>query len=101
MVVVYVLWRCIKAVNGVNSVNYNGVAIFACNLAKVWKLGNARWTPSAPEVDYCYLTATGCNRVDKLARKTVLTVYNVAHLAGFDIVGDITLKDHITGKIYK
>ena len=37
----------------------------------------------------------------RLARKTILTVYNVAHLAGFDIVGDITLKDHITGKIYK
>ena len=36
-----------------------------------------------------------------LAKKTVLTLYNVAHLAGFDIVGDITLKDHITGKIYK
>lgn len=37
----------------------------------------------------------------KLARKTILTVYNVAHLAGFDIVDDITLKDHTTGKIYK
>jgi len=41
------------------------------------------------------------NTKQRLARKTILTVYNVAHLAGFDIVGDITLKDHNTGKIYK
>ena len=37
----------------------------------------------------------------RLARKTILTIYNVAHLSGFDVVGDITLKDHNTGKIYK
>ena len=41
------------------------------------------------------------NAKQRLARKTILTVYYVAHLAGFDIVGDITLKDHHTGKIYK
>ena len=36
-----------------------------------------------------------------LARKTILTLQNVAHLAGFDIVGQIKLKDHDTGREWK
>ena len=35
----------------------------------------------------------------KLARKVIKTLQNVAHLAGFDIVGRIVLRDHKTGKI--
>ena len=34
-----------------------------------------------------------------LAKKVIKTIQNVAHLAGFDIVGRITLKDNKTGKI--
>ena len=34
-----------------------------------------------------------------LAKKTIKTLQNVAHLAGFDIVGKITLKEHNSGKI--
>ena len=36
---------------------------------------------------------------DILARKVIKTLQNVAHLAGFDIVGKITLRDHKTGEI--
>ncbi len=36
-----------------------------------------------------------------LARKTILTLQNVAHLAGFDIVGQIKLKDHDTGREWR
>ena len=36
---------------------------------------------------------------DILAKKVIKTIQNVAHLAGFDIVGRITLKDNKTGEI--
>ena len=36
---------------------------------------------------------------EKMAKKVILTIQNVAHLAGFDIVGRIVLRDHKTGKI--
>lgn len=36
-----------------------------------------------------------------LAKKCILTIQNVAHLAGFDIDGRIRLKDHKSGEIYK
>lgn len=39
------------------------------------------------------------NERDILAKKTIKTLQNVAHLAGFDIVGKITLKEHKSGKI--
>jgi len=35
------------------------------------------------------------------AMKTIKTLQNVAHLAGFDIVGRIELKEHTSGRIYK
>ena len=35
---------------------------------------------------------------DELAKKVIKTIQNVAHLAGFDIVGRITLMDRKTGK---
>ena len=34
-----------------------------------------------------------------LAKKVIKTIQNVAHLAGFDIEGRITLRDNKTGKI--
>jgi hypothetical protein len=34
-----------------------------------------------------------------LAKKVIKTIQNVAHLAGFDIVGKITLREHKTGEI--
>ena len=36
---------------------------------------------------------------DILARKVIKTIQNVAHLAGFDIVGKVTLRDNKTGEI--
>ena len=36
-----------------------------------------------------------------LANKVIKTIQNVAHLAGFDIVGRITLKDNKTGKEWR
>lgn len=39
------------------------------------------------------------NERDILARKVIKTIQNVAHLAGFDIVGKITLREHKTGEI--
>ena len=36
-----------------------------------------------------------------LARKTIVTLQNVAHLAGFDIVGKIRLREHDTGREWK
>lgn len=33
--------------------------------------------------------------------KTIKTLQNVAHLAGFDIVGRIELREHKSGRIYK
>lgn len=35
---------------------------------------------------------------EKLAIKVIKTIQNVAHLAGFNIVGNITLHDNKTGK---
>ena len=35
------------------------------------------------------------------AMKTIKTLQNMAHLAGFDIVGKIELRDHKTGRIWK
>ena len=35
------------------------------------------------------------------AMKTIKTLQNVAHLAGFDIVGKIELKDNNTGRVWK
>ena len=37
----------------------------------------------------------------ELERKTILTLQNVAHLAGFDIVGKIKLKEHREGREWK
>ena len=36
---------------------------------------------------------------DILAKKVIKTIQNVAHLAGFDIVGKITLREHKSGEI--
>ena len=36
-----------------------------------------------------------------LARKVVKKLQNVAHLAGFDIVGRVTLRDNETGKEWR
>lgn len=33
--------------------------------------------------------------------KTIKTLQNVAHLAGFDIVGRIELREHKSGRIYR
>ena len=38
---------------------------------------------------------------DFLAKKVIKTIQNVAHLAGFDIVGTVVLKDNKTGEIIK
>lgn len=38
---------------------------------------------------------------EKLARKVILTVQNVAHLAGFDIVGRLELRDKESRRIYR
>lgn len=38
---------------------------------------------------------------ERLAGKVVKTLQNVAHLAGFEIVGRITLRDVQSGKDYK
>ena len=35
------------------------------------------------------------------ATKTIKTLQNVAHLAGFDIVGRIELREHRSGRIFK
>lgn len=35
------------------------------------------------------------------ATKTIKTLQNVAHLAGFDIVGRIELREHKSGRIYR
>ena len=35
------------------------------------------------------------------ATKTIKTLQNVAHLAGFDIVGRIELREHNSGRIYR
>ena len=35
------------------------------------------------------------------ATKTIKTLQNVAHLAGFDIVGRIELREHKSGRIFK
>lgn len=35
------------------------------------------------------------------AQKTIKTMQNVAHLAGFDIVGRIELREHKSGRIYR
>ena len=35
------------------------------------------------------------------AQKTIKTLQNVAHLAGFDIVGRIELREHKSGRIYR
>ena len=37
----------------------------------------------------------------KMARKVIATLYNVAHLAGFNVVGQITLVDNETGKEWR
>lgn len=37
----------------------------------------------------------------EIARKVIKTLQNVAHLAGFDIVGRITLVDNKTGKEWR
>lgn len=34
-------------------------------------------------------------------QKTIKTLQNVAHLAGFDIVGRIELREHKSGRIYR
>ena len=36
-----------------------------------------------------------------LAKKVIKTIQNVAHLAGFNIEGRVTLRDNKTGKIIK
>lgn len=36
-----------------------------------------------------------------MAKKVIKTIQNVAHLAGFDIVGKVVLKDHETGEIWR
>lgn len=38
---------------------------------------------------------------DAVVDKVIKTIQSVAHLAGFDIVGRITLKDHTTGKVWR
>ena len=35
------------------------------------------------------------------AQKTIKTLQNVAHPAGFDIVGRIELREHKSGRIYR
>ncbi len=35
------------------------------------------------------------------AMKTIKTLQNMAHLAGFDIVGKIELREHKTGRVWK
>ena len=35
------------------------------------------------------------------ATKTIKTLQNVAHLAGYDIVGRIELREHRSGRIFK
>ncbi len=35
------------------------------------------------------------------AMKTIKTMQNVAHLAGFDVVGKIELRDNKTGRIWR
>ena len=35
------------------------------------------------------------------AQKTIKTLQNVAHLAGYDIVGRIELREHRSGRIFK
>ena len=35
------------------------------------------------------------------ATKTIKTLQNVAHLAGFDIIGRIELREHKSGRIYR
>ena len=35
------------------------------------------------------------------ATKTIKTPQNVAHLAGFDIIGRIELREHKSGRIYR
>lgn len=37
----------------------------------------------------------------KMARKVIATLYNVAHLAGFNVAGQITLVDNETGKEWR
>ena len=39
-------------------------------------------------------------RIDQ-ETKTIKTLQNVAHLAGFDIVGRIELREHKSGRIYR
>lgn len=39
-------------------------------------------------------------RIDQ-ETKTIKTPQNVAHLAGFDIVGRIELREHKSGRIYR
>lgn len=42
-------------------------------------------------------------RADRVeaATKTIRTLQSVAHLAGFDIIGRIELKDNYTGRVWK
>ena len=42
-------------------------------------------------------------REDKgyMAKKVIKTIQNVSHLAGFEIVGKVTLRDVETGEVFK
>ena len=70
-------------------------------------MGNTEQNPRY-NASHCYdpTAYEAITRVDRenkereiLAKKVIKTIQNVAHLAGFDIVGNITLRDNKTGKI--
>lgn len=56
--------------------------------------------PTADTVIGHVMTEQRKRRSDKEI-KTIKTLQNVAHLAGFDIVGRIELREHKSGRIYR
>ena len=56
--------------------------------------------PTADTVIGHVMTEQRKRRSDK-ETKTIKTLQNVAHLAGFDIVGRIELREHKSGRIYR
>ena len=56
--------------------------------------------PTADTVIGHVMTEQRKRRNDQ-ATKTIKTLQNVAHLAGFDIVGRIELREHKSGRIYR
>lgn len=56
--------------------------------------------PTADTVIGHVMTEQRKRRIDQ-ETKTIKTLQNVAHLAGFDIVGRIELREHKSGRIYR